>query len=132
MVLGRYDKLGQFQVVLRFDRIKTNQKVSEQRINICSLTKNVNIAARIWLNTIMQRLDFELKCPFKPGVYRLKKQEYVDSVSLAENDIKFPSWLQLLPIDEPFRFYATYKTRIGQNFEFIYTQVFPISLQDVL
>lgn len=84
-----------------------------QKINLCRLTK-LNGMAREYFMATVRRMDFEFRCPLKPGWYRFKEGEYGKNKTFIS---MLPSWVQT----ENFRF--TMELRVQNDFLFSLTDI---------
>lgn len=103
--------------------MKTNETLINQQINLCQLSKLKGIV-RTLLRSEMERMDFEIKCPCKPGWYRVRDREYKNDKQMVSI---MPSWIN---IDEMLQIFITIKTLQDKSFDFIYAEEISKSLND--
>lgn len=109
---------------LKIERVKTNETLINQQINLCQLVK-YNGIIREKLKQEMKRMDFETKCPAKPGWYRFNETEYQKDKLLTAMR---PAWFN---IDEDLRMTFILKTRVKKDFDFIFAEEMVKSLEEL-
>lgn len=91
---------------------RANQTIIEQTINVCNLSK-VNTFSRLVVDELKKAIEFEIKCPFKAGLYHFNSRDKPQK-SIWKSVI--PSWMKL---DDPFNMVMTFKTRQKTGLEVI-------------
>lgn len=84
---------------MRFEaqQLKPNITYFEQNINICHLekTRTLNVFTKEIFKFMLTNVKFELRCPFKKGVYQRDSREVFNYTSTVASDsrLTIPSYL---------------------------------------
>lgn len=91
-----------------------NPKIAffDQNINLCKVVRNPNIFAREFFKRMIKDIQFEVKCPFKKGVYRRDPIEIfnLSTTLAADKRLSVPSFINY---DKEFMIKMTFTTRVN-------------------